>query len=178
MKIHLYLLKLLSSLFANSGDPDQMSHSVVSDLSLQSLPITFLGISRFLRPCLGHSMIKNWWNLPISNPQPDLHNINAHTKFDENPLIFTELSGNENTGMSRPDNFAYLQSQIRSPQHQCIYQIWRKAIDIYSSYENKDGQTYDRWMDILTGQMLWGYPFDLSFIFFNLAKQFNLIMMK
>ena len=28
-------------------------------------------------------------NLPISNPKPDLHNINAHTKFDENPLLFS-----------------------------------------------------------------------------------------
>ena len=25
--------------------------------------------------------IKNWWNLVISNPKPDLHNINAHTNL-------------------------------------------------------------------------------------------------
>ena len=31
--------------------------------------------------------VKNWWNLPISNLKPGLHNINAHTKFGENPLI-------------------------------------------------------------------------------------------
>ena len=30
-------------------------------------------------------------NLPISNPKPDLHNINAHTKFGENPLKFTHV---------------------------------------------------------------------------------------
>ena len=30
-------------------------------------------------------------NLLISNPKPDLHNINAHTKFGENPLIFTQF---------------------------------------------------------------------------------------
>ena len=30
-------------------------------------------------------------NLPISNPKPDLHNINAHTKFGENPLTFTQV---------------------------------------------------------------------------------------
>ena len=35
--------------------------------------------------------IKNWRNLPISNPKPDLHNINAHTKFGENPLKFTQV---------------------------------------------------------------------------------------
>ena len=30
-------------------------------------------------------------NLPISNPKPDLHNISAHTKIGENPLIFTQV---------------------------------------------------------------------------------------
>ena len=35
--------------------------------------------------------IKLWRNLPISNPKPDLHNINAHTKFGENPLKFTQV---------------------------------------------------------------------------------------
>ena len=30
-------------------------------------------------------------NLPISNPKPDLHNINAYTKFGENPLMFTQV---------------------------------------------------------------------------------------
>ena len=35
--------------------------------------------------------IKNWWNFAISNPKPDLHNINAHFKFGENPLIFTQV---------------------------------------------------------------------------------------
>ena len=32
--------------------------------------------------------VKIWRNSPISNPKPDLHNINAHTKFGENPLMF------------------------------------------------------------------------------------------
>ena len=35
--------------------------------------------------------IKIWWNLPNSNPKPDLHNINEHTKFGENPLMFTKV---------------------------------------------------------------------------------------
>ena len=33
--------------------------------------------------------VKDWWTLSISNPKPDLHNINAHIKFRENPLKFT-----------------------------------------------------------------------------------------
>ena len=30
-------------------------------------------------------------NLPISNPKPDLLNVNAYRKFDENPLLFTQV---------------------------------------------------------------------------------------
>ena len=30
-------------------------------------------------------------NFPISNPKPDLLNVNAYSKFDENPLLFTQL---------------------------------------------------------------------------------------
>ena len=34
----------------------------------------------------------NWRNLPISNPKPDLNNINAHTKFGENLLTLTQVT--------------------------------------------------------------------------------------
>ena len=40
---------------------------------------------------LADSAVKNWQNLPISNPKPDPHIINAHTKFGKNPLIFTQV---------------------------------------------------------------------------------------
>ena len=36
------------------------------------------------------NIVKNWQNLPMSNPDPDIHNINAHIKFGEDPLRFTE----------------------------------------------------------------------------------------
>ena len=36
----------MAKLFANSGDPDQMPHSVASDLGLHCLPITLLWVSR------------------------------------------------------------------------------------------------------------------------------------
>ena len=36
----------MAKLFANSGDLNQMTHSVASDLSLHCLPITILGLSR------------------------------------------------------------------------------------------------------------------------------------
>ena len=44
-----------------------------------------MGVSR------ADNSVKIWRNLPISNPKPDLHNINAHTKFGENPLMFTQV---------------------------------------------------------------------------------------
>ena len=44
-----------------------------------------IGVSR------ADNSVKNGRNLPISNPKPDLHNINAHTKFGENPLMFTQV---------------------------------------------------------------------------------------
>ena len=36
--------------------------------------------------------VKNWRNLPISNPKPDLYNINANTMFGETPLAFTHIN--------------------------------------------------------------------------------------
>ena len=36
----------MDKLFANTGDPDQMPHSAVSDLGLHCLPNTLLGVSR------------------------------------------------------------------------------------------------------------------------------------
>ena len=35
--------------------------------------------------------VKIWQTLPIDYPKPDLHNINTHTKFGDNPLIFTQV---------------------------------------------------------------------------------------
>ena len=35
--------------------------------------------------------IKNWQSLSISDPKADVQNINVHTKFGENPLIFTKV---------------------------------------------------------------------------------------
>ena len=35
--------------------------------------------------------VKIWGNLAISNPKPDLLNVNAYSKFGENPLLFTQV---------------------------------------------------------------------------------------
>ena len=42
-----------------------------------------MGVSR------ADNSVKILRNLPISNPKPDLLNVNAYSKFDENSLLFT-----------------------------------------------------------------------------------------
>ena len=64
--------------------------------------------------------VKDWGNLPLSNPKPDLLNINAHTKFSENLLIFTLI--------------------VRKQKYECTYERWMDG--------QTDGQT-DSWMTTL-----------------------------
>ena len=40
---------------------------------------------------LADNSVKIWQNLPIINPKPDLFNVNAYSKFDEYPLLFTQV---------------------------------------------------------------------------------------
>ena len=61
--------------------------------------------------------IKIWWNLPISNPKPDLHNINAHTKFGENLLMFTQVIIQERNTDWRMDRHTDVQCEIIIPRH-------------------------------------------------------------
>ena len=44
-----------------------------------------MGVSR------AENSVKIWRNLPISNPKPDLLNVNAYSKFAENPLLPTQV---------------------------------------------------------------------------------------
>ena len=54
-----YSQRKMAKLFAKSGDPDQMPHSVASVLDLQCLPVTLLWVSRlqwvnanFIKSCI------------------------------------------------------------------------------------------------------------------------------
>ena len=40
---------------------------------------------------LADNSVKIWWNLPISNPKPDLLYVNVYSKIGENPLLFTQV---------------------------------------------------------------------------------------
>ena len=103
--------------------------------------------------------VKNWQNFPISNPKPDLHNINAHIKFGENPLIFTQVViwkwkyqpvvGSsvkiwQNLPISnlKPDlhNINALTKFGENP-------LTLILLKLSSGNENTDGQMYDRQMD-------------------------------
>ena len=84
---------------------------------------------------------KNWQNFPISNPNPNLNNVNAHI-FGEKSLIFTEIIIQKWKYRHVPGRqlcpkltkFAQQQSQTRSPHYQYTHQVWWKSIDIYSRY--------------------------------------------
>ena len=52
----------------------------------------------------GDNSVKIWRNLPISNPIADHHNIDPHTRFGENPLIFTQVIRKRKNGVSWGDN--------------------------------------------------------------------------
>ena len=104
----------------------------------------------------GDNSVRIWQNLPISDPKPDLHNINRYTKFGENSLIFTQVIIRTRTygcfrqiTPSKFDKICPLVIPNRSPQYQCTYQVWWKSIDVYSNYhlEMKYGQTDVRLMD-------------------------------
>ena len=54
--------------------------------------------------------VKNPRNLPINNPQKYLHNINAHTKFDENTSFLHKLSSRNEGRMT--DRHMYVRETI------------------------------------------------------------------
>ena len=84
-----------------------------------------MGVSR-----AGNS-VKNWRNLSISNPKPDLHNINAHTKFGENPLMFTYHPETKNGRTDKTDGLADNQCETIIPRHYCV-----------AGYKNSAHKTY------------------------------------
>ena len=59
----------MAKLFANSGDPDQMPHFVVSDLGLHCLPIALLGVSRLQK--VKRLYLQNFW-MEVVHPCPDV----------------------------------------------------------------------------------------------------------
>ena len=74
--------------------PDQISTISMHIPSLVKIHLYLLNLSsgnKITVVSQADNSVKNWRNLPTNNPKPDLYNINAHTKFGENPLIFTQF---------------------------------------------------------------------------------------
>ena len=61
-----YSQRKRAEVFANCEDPDQMPHSVASDLGLHCLPNTLLGVSLNLKLCI-HIFISTNQYLPSYN---------------------------------------------------------------------------------------------------------------
>ena len=110
VKIPCYLLKLSSGnknmgvsqadnsvnilRFCPLAIPNQISLMSMHIASLMKIPCYLLKLSA-RNENMGMSRVDNsvkiWRNLAISNPKPDLLNVNAYSKFGENPLLFTQV---------------------------------------------------------------------------------------
>ena len=73
-----------------------------------------MGVSR------ADNFVKNWRNLPISNPTPELHNINALPKFGENPLLFTQVIIRKWKTDGRMDRWTDDQRETIIARHYCV----------------------------------------------------------
>ena len=73
-----------------------------------------MGVSR------ADNSVKNWRNLPVRNPKPDLHNINAHTMFGENPLMFTQVIIQKWKTDRWTDRLTNDQRESIIPRHYCV----------------------------------------------------------
>ena len=78
---------------------------------------------------------QNWRNSPISNPKPDLHNINAHTTFGENPLMFTQviIRKQKQTDDRWMDRLTNNQRENIIPCHYCVAGYKKRSCS-YSSF--------------------------------------------
>ena len=73
-----------------------------------------VGVSR------ADNSVKIWRNKPICNPKPDLYNINAHTKFGENPLMFTQVIIRKRKTDGRTDRHTDVQRETIITRHYCV----------------------------------------------------------
>ena len=154
--------------------PNQISFISINVPSLVKIPWQFLKLSsgnENMGMFRADNSVKIWRNLPICNPKPHLVNISAHTKFGENPLMFTQVIIRKQKyghvwGRKLCQNLtkiAHYQSQTRSSQYQCTYQVWWKSHwclfklssgnEIWMDGHMYDGRTYDGQVDTRTSNV-------------------------
>ena len=109
-----------------------------------------------IRMCLGaNSSVKNGQNLPFSNRKPDLQSINAHTKFGENPLIFTQVivpKGNYGwTDLSNPKpDLHNISTHTKFGKfHLPVYLLKQSSRNANTDRQMKDEKSYNRRTDII-----------------------------
>ena len=74
--------------------PNQISLMSMHIASLMKIPCYLLKLSsgnENMGVSRADNSVKIQQNLAISSPKPDLLNVNAYSKFGENPLLFTEV---------------------------------------------------------------------------------------
>ena len=90
------------------------------------------------------NFVKKLRNLTISDPKLDLHNINAHTKFGENPFIFTQdITRKRNYGRTVVRQTAGRTDGYTDNQLETII-VWREKKKEEKEKKNKErvwGQT-------------------------------------
>ena len=103
--------------------------------------------------------VKIWQNLPVCNPKPDLHSINAHIVWWKSINYHPESKIWACLGqmsvkicpLAIPNQIFTIAMHIPSLVKIGTYQVWWKSIDVYSSYhlETKYGRM-DKWTDRYT----------------------------
>ena len=90
-----------------------------------------------------YNSVTNWWNLPMSNPKPDLHNINAHIKFGENPFTCccpeTKVQDvlHADNSVKNCQNLPISNPKAHFHNVNAHTKFSWKSIDIYCSYDPK-----------------------------------------
>ena len=91
----------------------------------------------------GQITVKNGRNLPNSNSKPDLHCVNAQTKFGENPLIFTQVvirkrktkqTKDGRTDVLQTDGQTDVQHETTLPGHYCVARHKKRRTLLYRNY--------------------------------------------
>ena len=106
------------------SNPNQISLMSMHIVSLAKIPCYLLKLSsgnETMGVSRADNSVKIWRDLPISNPKPDLYNSNAHTKFGENPLMFTQvIIRKRKTDGRTTDGHTDVQRETIIPRHYCV----------------------------------------------------------
>ena len=126
VKVPWHLLKLLSGKWKYGCVSGRyLCQNLTKFVHYQSHPETKIWAS------WADNSVKNWRTLLISNPKPDLYNINTHTNFEENPLMFTQVIIRKRKMDGQTDRHTDVQQETIIPHHYHVAGIKRKKKVFY-----------------------------------------------